>query len=255
VRGVALGRVDLPKTRRSGLSATVGFVMVIALLIVGGTLAVSGGGGILGSGGRFFAPEATPSPTPVMASAVDPVGGETSNGDIEEPTPKATGTKFEYTCDDAAITDLSKGKWRVSAVPAGLRTEDDGSRYDQVYWKLSRTSAKKTRNPTTVTMQWTTPEAAKERFGDAIGRVQGDRAVLITFNGPVDITAKSTIETDLLEREGIDQVKRVQVFERNGKVRTIIGLRSDSCARMRAIGWGKKAKADNARIELDFERF
>ncbi len=254
VRGVAPGRVDLPKVHRSGISATVGFILVIALLLVGGSLAVSGGGGLLSGGGRFFA-EASPTPTP--GPAVDasgaPIGeAATETEDPLDRTIKATGVKFDYTCDDSAIKDLSRGKWYLSDVVAGLRTGDDGTQYDQIYWKMSRTTKKKAKNGTNVTMQWSTPKALQDRFG--IGRVQGDRALLITFNGPVDLATNSTIETGQLEDESIDQVKRVQLFEKNGKVRTAIGLKGESCARMRATGWGTKAKLDNARVILDIER-
>ena len=52
VRGVAPGRVAMPSTQRSGVSALVGLALVVGLLLVAGTLAVSGGG-ILSSGGRL----------------------------------------------------------------------------------------------------------------------------------------------------------------------------------------------------------
>ncbi len=253
MRGVAPGRVDLPKVRRSGVSATVGFVMVIALLLVGGSLAVSGGGGLLSGGGRFFGAEASPSPTP--APSVVPGTGEVvvDNGETgQTETPKAKGTKFICTCDNNAIKDLSKGKWVLSDVEAGRRKEKDGTPYDQVYWKLTRTTDKKTKTPTTVSMQWSTPQELQERFN--IPRVGGDRALLITFNGPVSISANQGIERDQFEAEGINQIQKVQMFERNGKVRTVIGLKQDSCARMNAVGWGQKANKKGARINLDIER-
>lgn len=254
VRGVAPGRVDLPKVRRSGISATVGFVMVIALLLVGGSLAVSGGGGLLSGGGRFFGAEATPSPTPPAVSQVgtDVVTNGTDE-ETEDPTPKAKGTKFDYTCGADAIKDLSKGKWFLIDVQAGLRTDEEtGDRYDQIYWRLSRTTDKKNKTPTTVSMQWSTPKEMQERFN--IPRVGGDRAILVTFDGPVQLDTNQTIEPEQFEDEGIDQVKRVQLFERNGKVRSVIGINEDSCARMRAVAWGQKAKQKNSRIQLDLER-
>ena len=254
MRGVAPGRVDLPKVHRSGISATVGFVMVIALLLIGGTLAVSGGGGLLSGGGRFFGAEATPTPTPATAE-VD--GGEVvDNGSTdsgEEPAPKPKGTKFDYTCANNAIKDLSRGKWFLIDVQAGLRTADNGDLYDQVYWRLSRTNSKRQKDPTTVSMIWSTPDELKERFD--IPRVGGDRAILVTFSGPVQLDTNQTIEREQFEDEGIDQVRRVQLFERNGKVRTVIGVSEDSCARMRANGWGRKATGQKAaRVVLDLER-
>jgi hypothetical protein len=252
VRGVAPGRVEMPSAQRSGLSATVGLVLVIGLLLVGGTLAVSGGG-LLGSGGRFGAAAETPSPTPVVLT--DPLTGESvTPAPSEEPElPKAAGVQFDYTCEDAAIKDLSRGKWRLSEVQAGVRTDDDGTTFDQIYWKLARISKQKQKNPTTVTMQWTTPKAAQERYG--IPRVPGTRALVVTFNGPVDISAGQTIDSLQFENEGIDQVRKVQLFEKNGKVRTVIGMRGESCARMAGIGWSKKSNKASSRVELDIERF
>jgi hypothetical protein len=255
VRGVAPGHVDLPKVQRSGISATVGFVMVIALLLVGGSLAVSGGGGLLSSGGRFFGAEPSPSPTPAAVRSADGevvVDGGTGTQTEEEPTPKAKTTKFDYTCSNNAIKDLSRGKWFLIDVQAGRRTADNGDPYDQVYWRLSRTNDKKQKNPTTVSMIWSTPQELQERFD--IPRVGGDRAILVTFDGPVQLDTNQTIEREQFEEEGIDQVRRVQLFERNGKVRTVIGLSEDSCARMRANGWGKKKDAKAARVVLDLER-
>ena len=104
-------------------------------------------------------------------------------------------------------------------------------------------------------MVWTTPDEAKARFGDAIGRVQGDRAVLVTFDGPVTTSANSTIEQNELEADEIDQIRRVQLFEYKGKVRTIIGIKGDACARLGSAQWSPKSTRDNARVVLDVERF
>ena len=115
----------------------------------------------------------------------------------------------------------------------------------------------KAANAATVTMRWSTPAALKERFGDAIGRVQGDRALLITFDGPLSISANAQIEQAELEDRGIEQIRRVQLFESPpGKVRTVIGIKGDSCARLGSVFWGNQKKPrDNSRVVLDVERF
>ena len=258
---MAPGRVDLPRTRRSGFSATVGFVMVVALLIVGGSLAVSGGGGLLSGGGRFFEDPATPSPTPLLAvgTDIDPdaSAAPVEDGDANLPTATTANMKT-YSCEDGAIKDLSRGRWFLSDVQSEVREAEDGTPYDQIYWRMDRQNANKkvkASNATTVTMQWTTPTKAKERFGDAIGRVQGDRAALITFDGPVSISANATIEQYELEDEDIAQIRRAQLFEYKGKVRTVIGIKGDACARLGSIQWGAKSTKDNARVVLDVERF
>ena len=261
VRGVAPGRVDLPRTRRSGFSATVGFVLVVALLLVGGSLAISGGGGILSGGGRLIGPAETPTPTPapvaVGAEADTPVT-VTEPLDDEVAPPATANNMKTFSCENGAIKDLSRGRWFLTDVKATVREEEDGTRYDQVYWRLDRQNPNKkvkAANATTVTMKWTTPDAAKEKYGDAIGRVQGDRAVEIVFDGPVKFGANTVIEQSDLEEADIGQLRRVQLFERNGKVRSVIGLKGDSCARLGSVQWTAKSKKDNARVVLDIERF
>jgi hypothetical protein len=260
LRGVAPGRVDMPSTHRSGLSATIGLVLVIGLLLVGGSLAVSGGG-ILSSGGRLVSgagadPSAVPTslPEPAEGQVVLDDGEATDSTDPEpDDKPPAEGTSFDYTCEDAAIKDLGKLKWLLSEVAAGPRVDEDGA-FDQVYWKMSRQSKQAVKKGTTVRMEWTTPKEAQQDYG--IQRVQGDRALIITFDGPVEITANQTIEAEQLEAEGITQVRRIQLFEgEDGKVRAAIGLSSDSCARMEAKGWGGKATPANSRVILDIEVF
>jgi hypothetical protein len=258
LRGVAPGRVDLPSTHRSGLSATIGLVLVIGLLLVGGSLAVSGGG-ILSSGGRLVSgadPSAAPTslPEPVEGQVVID-DGDAIGSSSPEPgeKPPAEGTSFDYTCEDAAIKDLGKLRWLLSEVAAGPRVDEDGA-FDQVYWKMSRQSKNPVKKGTTVSMEWTTPKEAQQEYG--IQRVQGERALIITFDGPVKITANQTIEAEQLEAEGIDQIRRIQLFEgEDGKVRAAIGLNTDSCARMEAKGWGGKATPANSRVILDIESF
>ncbi len=260
VRGVAPGRVDLPRTRRSGFSATIGFVMVVALLLVGGSLAISGGGGILSGGGRLIGPAETPTPTPaaVVEAAVDAPAAVAEPLD-DEVTPKATTANMStYSCEDGAIKDLSRGRWFLTDVKAAVREAEDGTTYDQVYWRLDRQNpGKKVKagNATTVSMKWTTPDAAKEKYGDAIGRVMGDNAIEIVFDGPVQISANGLIEQSDFEEVGIEQLRRVQLFESKGRVRTVIGLKGDACARLGSVQWGAKSKKDNARVVLDVERF
>ena len=261
VRGVAPGRIDLPRTRRSGFSATVGFVMVVALLLVGGSLAVSGGGGLLSGGGRFFA-DATPTPTAAPVAAVPGSDAAASAAPVTdgEEAPKATTANMKtYSCDNGSIKDLSRGRWTLSDVNARTRTDKDGEPYDEIYWKMDRSNAGKRikdAKATTVKMLWTTPAEAKDKYGDKIGRVQGDNAVEIIFDGPVTISFNSQIEQAELEDIGIDQVRRVQLFEHSGKVRTVIGLKGDSCARLASLNWGAgKFNKDNAQVRLELERF
>jgi hypothetical protein len=260
IRGVSPGRVDLPRTRRSGFSAAIGFVLVVALLLVGGSLALTGGGGVLSGGGRLIGPAETPTPAPAAVTQTGTDGPDAPEVFLEEEDlPKATTANMStYSCENGAIKDLSRGRWFLTDVKATVREEEDGTKYDQVYWRLDRQNPGKkvkARSATTVTMRWTTPDAAKERYGDVIGRVQGDRAIEIVFDGPVDISANAVIEQYELENVDIEQLRRVQMFEHAKKVRTLIGIKGDSCARLGSVQWGAKSTQDNARVVLDVERF
>lgn len=259
VRGVAPGRVDLPRTHRSGFSATIGLVMVVALLLVGGSLALTGGGGVLSGGGRLIGPAETASPTPAAVAQSGADEPDVPVAPPEEDVPKATTANMStYSCENGSIKDLSRGRWFLTDVKATVREEEDGTKYDQVYWRLDRQNPGKkvkAQNAAAVTMKWTTPDAAKERYGDVIGRVQGDRAVEIVFEGPVDISANAVIEQYELENVEIDQLRRIEMFEQGKKVRTLIGIKGDSCARLGSVQWGAKSKRDNARVVLDVERF
>jgi hypothetical protein len=259
VRGVAPGRVDLPRTRRTGFSAALGFVLVIGLLLVGGSLAVSGGGGLLSVGGRLW-PSATPTPAPATVSQVE-AGASAVPVDEEEDVdipPAKTANMKTYSCENGAIKDLSRGNWFLSDVQAAVQSDEDGNIYDQLYWRMDRQNPNKkvkADQATEVSMVWTTPDKAKERFGDLIGRVQGDRALIITFDGPMTLSVDSSIERSDLDGQDIDQIRRVDLFEYNDKVRTVIGIKGESCARLGSIQWGAKSKKDNARVVLDIERF
>ena len=195
LRGVKPGHVDLPTTRRSGLSAMLGLAMVIGLLIVGGTLAVSGGG-ILNSGGRLgVAPVGSASPAaPAAASSLprEDDAGTVTQPEAADPSAPVTGeqvatgttTAFDYTCEDAAITDLGASEWKLSQFTAGLR-EEDTETYERITWEMSKRGSADT--GTTATMEWTTPKEARNTYGASL--VTGDRAIVVTFDGPVDITA------------------------------------------------------------------
>jgi hypothetical protein len=232
--------------------------MVIGLLVVGGTLAVSGGG-ILSSGGRLGV-DAQPTATPGTAASRAPDNGTqpvtapddgepTEPGSEGEPT-GSVGTSFDYTCESDAIADLSASKWQLSLFRAGLR-EDEAETYERITWELAKRGSGG--DGTTATLEWTTPREAKSEYG--AGLVSGNRAIVVTFDGPVDATVGQQIDQLLLEPEGVESIRTIDMFEgEDGKVRTVIGIRGDACVRMSSLGWTKKGKAKNARVYLDVER-
>lgn len=259
LRGVKPGHVDLPTARRSGLSAMLGLAMVIGLLIVGGTLAVSGGG-ILNSGGRLgVAPVASATPAAASNLPRDDGASPVARPEVADPSAPLTGeevatgptTAFDYTCEDGAITDLGASEWKLSQFTAGLR-EEETETYERITWEMSKRGTADT--GTTATMEWTTPKEARTTYGATL--VTGARAIVVTFDGPVDSTAGQQVDQLLLEPEGVTQIRSIDMFEgEDGKVRTVIGIRGDSCARMSSLGWSKKGKVKNAKVYLDVERF
>jgi hypothetical protein len=261
LRGVTPGSVDLPGAQRSGLSAMLGLALVIGLLLVGGSLAVSGGG-ILGGGGAAD-PSAQASPGAADAGAqgdgetgevVPPDGSDTGDPSADGSEPDGGGTaglgnSFEYTCENAELADLGHSKWFLSQFKAGVRQSDEGD-YERITWEMSKRGTAK--NGTTVTMEWTTPREARSTYGADL--VSGSRAVVVTFDGPVEIPVGQQIDEVLLEPEGVDQIRTIDMFVgEDGKVRTVVGIRGDSCLRMSSLGWTKKAKVNNGRVYLDVE--
>jgi hypothetical protein len=258
LRGVRANRVEVIGASRSGVSATLGLALVVGLLLIGGTLAVSGGG-ILSGGGRLgVEPGASPAVgtgqsgaggSPAAEAPEIPVSGEDpgttiSDGDI--------GTSFDYTCEDDAIRDLSKGKWQLSQFRVGERLTDEGN-FDRVTWELSR-RGRKGGSGTTVTLQWTTPEDARREHGADL--VSGQRALVVTFDGPVSATVGQQVDDLSLEPEGVVQVRTVDMFTgEDDKVRTVVGLRGESCARMSAQNWSRKSAGKrNGAVYLDIQK-
>lgn len=256
VRGVQPGRVDMPGAKRSGLSATVGLALVVGLLLVAGTLAVSGGG-ILSTGGRLGV-DAGASPSPVPDSSASTIDGgqittpdDTTGETVTAPPEGDIGQKLDFTCEAGAIKDLGRGKWILSQARAGSRISDG---YDLITFELSQDGGGKAKKATIVRMDWLDPTDARTKYG-APSKVQGSRALVLTFDGSVDVPVNQVIDSSL-GTEGVDQIKNIQTFEgTDGKVHAIIGLRSESCASLEGKGWGKKSKGNSSKVLLQVERF
>jgi hypothetical protein len=256
LRGVRANRVEVAGASRSGLSATLGLAMVVGLLLIGGTLAVSGGG-ILNSGGRLgVEPGASPSAgtgTEAQASpGADPPDTPADPPGDDEPSrnERSVGTSFGYTCENDAIKDLSRGRWQLSQFRVGERRGDDGN-FDRITWEMSR-RGRKSGSGSDVTMRWTTPEEARKLGANL---VNGQRALVVTFDGPVSSTVGQEIDDLSLEPEGVTQIRTVDMFTgEDDNVHTVIGLRGESCARMSSSNWGRRADKRNGRVFLDLEK-
>lgn len=247
----------MPSAQRSGISATVGLALVVGLLLIAGTLAVSGGG-ILSTGGRLGVDPVT-SASPIAAGSApsgdDGLATTPNSTDGETVTSIDEGNitqKLDYTCEAGAIKDLGRGKWTLSQARAGSRIEDG---HDQVTFELSQNGGGKAKKATLVRLDWMDPNDARSRY-EAPSRVQGSRALVLTFDGPVGVPVNQTIDSSQLEGQSVDQIRNIQTFQgSDGKVHAIVGLRSDSCARLEGKGWGKKSKGKNSKVLLQVERF
>lgn len=253
LRGVAPGRVEMPSAQRAGLSATIGLAIVVALLLVSGTLAVSGGG-ILDRGGRIgVAPDGSPAASGGPGGAApgstsgpdDGDGAATPPPDGSEETERL-GVSTSFTCEPIAIRDPHKSKWRIGRTIATAGEEG----FDRVVFELVRNGSKKAKAATTVGLEWITPRQARETYG--LSRLPGDRAAVITFEGPLQVTVNSTIPTDALDGEGMASMRQIEVFDaEDGNVKAVVGVRGEGCARLMASRWGKKKPKQTANLFFD----
>jgi hypothetical protein len=241
----------MPSQQRSGVSATVGLVMVIGLLLISGTLAVSGGG-ILSGGGRLGVDtDASPSPgtgqSGTATSAPVEPGQTAEPGTGENLGTVVTGQSFDYTCDAAGIRDATKGKWTINQFLVGKRDE-----FDRITWELTK-RGRNNKEATEVVMEWMTPREARDQLGAP--RVAGQRAIVITIDGGADINRNQLVDSLFLDREGVTAVKGIAMFEGDdGKVGTVVGVSPDGCARLSAPNFKKKnSKVKKAKIFLDVQ--
>jgi hypothetical protein len=241
----------MPSARGSGVSATVGLVMVVAVLLLAGTLAVSGGG-LLDRGGQIAAGPANPSPggSPGATGAVD-AGVSPSQPDplvAGSPGPATTsvGAATDFGCGELAIRDPESSRWALASFVAGAR---DG--FDRVTLQLTRTG--KSPTATLVRAEWTTPREAAARFG--ISRPTGSRALVLTLDGQVELSANQEIDSSQLDAEGVESLRSVQVFvtEADGLTRAVIGIRGDGCARLESRQWAKKGRDKRTAIWVDVQ--
>jgi hypothetical protein len=230
--------------------SVLGLALVVGVLLVGGTLTLSGDG-VLRYGGRLgLAPSASPS-----AAAT----GSSRPGALQGAAPTATAPATilpqeatdepvsRYSCDDAEITDVTRSRWRLQTVRAGSRR-----RFERVVLELARTGGAERRGA--VKLQWMSPEEARTTFG--LPRFDGRRGVLITFGAPFSTSSAQLIGPADLRDERIESMSGVYRFiDRDGATRVFIALRDDSCVRFAAPQLeGQDDRGRRASITLDFAR-
>ncbi len=130
-----------------------------------------------------------------------------------------------FTCDPASITDATSAAWRLTRVRWGPRGP-----FDQLGSVLEQ------RRPTSddstlVSVESVASDEVTDRFGLPAPSA-GERAVVVTFEGPVGLPspigsepALEVIE-DLLVDEGSD-----------GLIHAVVGVTGSGCHRLSAPGW------------------
>ncbi len=290
VRGTTTRRADLPSDRGTGIAAIIGLLAVVGIVGVAGFLIFRGFQGtavtanasplpsLVGPASvapaptprvslpvasvgpassippRASTPPATGDPTP----APDPTGSPSTAGPsatdgpgptkrprpTDEPTAtaEAVATVSRWTCKSGSIADPLKGKWRIS------RTSwTSGTSTDRLTFTLSRMSGS-SKQGTTVDMTFMSPGKAGSSLG--ISRPQGERAVVITFDGPTSIGTPQVGIPNLRVIESVDVRK-----DDSGVTHAVIGLSAGGCARLSAPDWKDgSVGTQTANVVLDVRR-
>lgn len=175
-------------------------------------------------------PAATSPPAPPSAVLVSPSPSS---------APASPSTATGFTCEPASITDGTSAAWRLTRVRWGPR-----GAFDQLAFVLEQ------RRPTSdsstlVTVESLPSEDVTERYG-LPAPSGGDRAIVVTFDGPVGlptpIESEPALEVieDLLVDEGSD-----------GLVHAVVGVTGQGCHRLNAPGWAFGAAPQEVEVILD----
>ena len=236
LRGVAPPWRPVSAERPSTVTSAIGFVLVLALLLVGATLATSGGG-ILTRGGRLgvFVPPSVPtlvaSPGPYAAR---PIAAATPQpGSVASAAP--TGQTSRFSCEDATIRDASVSRWRLQTVRAGKRKQ-----VERVTLALVRSGRAK--HAARAAISWMSPAEARQTFG--LPEFDGQRGLLVSFRGPLAMTGTQLIGQVDLASEGMRSISGIYRFvDVDGGIRVFIALRDRSCADIRSPQFEEQGRA------------
>jgi hypothetical protein len=194
---------------------------------------------------------AEPSPTqPVARATQDPDlatddPGETPEPEDEpsdRPTAKPLSTRTSWTCGDAAIQDPLGGRWRITEARWGRR---DG--YDRLTFDLTRLEGSK-RTGAIVSMEFVRPARAASKYG--VATPSGDRALVITFDGPL------ALRTAISGQPGLVALSSVAArTDDDGVVHAILGIGGKGCARLVANDWRNgDDDTTSAKLIVDIQR-
>lgn len=272
VRGTTTRRADLPSERGAGVAAVVSLAAIVGIAGIAGFLVLRGfetaaitAGAAVTSAPSIAAPVTSPRPTgfpgrstrPVVSVETDPSGDPTGAPTLEpgdrataepgdaptdRPTATPLTTRTGWTCDDAAIQDPLGGRWRIAQARWGRMDS-----FDRLTFDLTRLPGS-ARHGTTVRMQFLRPGRAASRYG--VDTPQGDRALVITFDGPM------TLRSAMSAQPGLGALASLAA-QTDGEdvVHAILGIQGDGCARIVANDWRDgDARTTSAKLTIDIKR-
>lgn len=283
VRGTTTKRAELPSDRGTGVAALVGLVAVV--LVAGGAgfmvyrgfqaRADSGAPGASHIAAASVAPTSTPGPASPGASAApgssvapsvpvvvlqtpgpdqtpDVTNPPATQGPADTPepgptptpraTPAALGTRMSWTCKPTGIQDPTKGRWRISRA-----SWSPGSTTDRLTLTLTRVSGS-TKSGTIIGAAFMPTAKAASTYH--ITRPNGDRAVVLTFDGPITVGTSMAASPAMRVIETID-VRRGA----DGVTHAVIGVTGSGCIRLDAPDWANGDPAlTTAALVLDVRR-
>jgi hypothetical protein len=133
-------------------------------------------------------------------------------------------TLSAWTCKSAAIGDPLKGRWRIAHA-----SWNKGVTTDRLTLSLTRMSGG-TKNGTSVEMVFMGPGKAASTYG--VTRPVGDRAIVLTFDGPINVG------NAILGSPGLQALETVEVRkDASGVTHAVIGITGTGCARLNSPDW------------------
>ena len=224
VRGTTTKRAELPSDRGSGIAAILGLLVVVGLVGGAGFLILRGAqAGPAGPGASQVAlasrapsrslaaasiePAVSSEPGEAQPVASDPPAATDEPQATDEPsqtdepgpakTPASSATRSAWTCKTGSIVDPLRGRWRI--IRANWKS---GTSSDRITLSLSRTSGTAPKPGTTVALAFMSPGKAASTLG--VTRPLGDRAIVLTFDGPVTPATTMVGQPDMRVVESVD---------------------------------------------------
>lgn len=281
VRGTTTRRADLPSERGAGIAAIVSLAAIVVIAGIAGFLVLRGFESSATSAGAHATAQpavdasaspvprasvgtrptrrparsptatvtadpdttATPEPTdPPTDGPRDRATPEPDDRPTDPPTATPLSTRTGWTCDDAAIQDPLGGRWRIVQARWGRM---DG--FDRLTFDLTRLRGS-TREGTVVGMRFLRPAKAASRYD--VETPAGDRALVITLDGPISLRAAISAQPGLAALTSLDA--RVDA---DGIVHAVLGITGDGCARVVANDWRDGGESTTtAKLVIDIRR-